>query len=64
MYNTTEDLTAPVACTAETYVGGDADNETKVTQLIGLGFTREMAEEALKACGGSIDHAASLLFSQ
>ena len=49
-------------------VQGSAKEENSVSadvqQLMSLGFPKQMCEEALKMCGGSVDHAASLLFSQ
>jgi hypothetical protein len=36
--------------------------EADVQQLMGLGFTREMAIGALQAANGNIDTAASMLF--
>lgn len=43
--------------------GADAAvKEADVQQLIGLGFSREMAEGALRAAGGNVDNAASMLF--
>lgn len=35
-----------------------------IDQLVNLGFTREQAIQALKATGGNVDFAASLLFSR
>jgi uncharacterized UBP type Zn finger protein len=37
-------------------------SEAAVTQLVGLGFTREMAVGALQAMNGDVDAAASMLF--
>jgi hypothetical protein len=36
--------------------------EADVQQLMGLGFSREMALGALQAAGGDVDAAASMLF--
>ncbi|OJD29578.1 dna damage-inducible protein 1 [Diplodia corticola] len=33
-----------------------------IDQLVGLGFSREQAINALRACGGNVEYAASLLF--
>ena len=38
------------------------DKEEALTQLMDLGFSREQCEQALKASGGNVDHAAALLF--
>lgn len=37
-------------------------NEAAVSQLVGLGFSRQMAVEALNAMGGDVDAAAAMLF--
>eukprot|EP00192_Tetraselmis_astigmatica_P011913 CAMPEP_0117683292 /NCGR_PEP_ID=MMETSP0804-20121206/20291_1 /TAXON_ID=1074897 /ORGANISM="Tetraselmis astigmatica, Strain CCMP880" /LENGTH=418 /DNA_ID=CAMNT_0005493813 /DNA_START=41 /DNA_END=1297 /DNA_ORIENTATION=+ len=39
-----------------------AADESKVTQLMGLGFSREQVAQALNACGGDIEAAAAILF--
>jgi hypothetical protein len=36
--------------------------EADVQQLVGLGFSREMAVGALQAANGNVDEAASMLF--
>ncbi|KAF6258544.1 hypothetical protein COO60DRAFT_1691995 [Scenedesmus sp. NREL 46B-D3] len=41
---------------------GPGLNEAAVTQLVGLGFSREMAVGALQAVNGDVDAAASMLF--
>lgn len=41
---------------------GSNVNEADVQQLVGLGFSREMAEGALRAANGNVDQAASMLF--
>ena len=43
--------------------GGGGDAEGKVAKLMELGFDRAKCVEALQACGGNEEHAASLLFS-
>lgn len=37
-------------------------DESKVAQLMGLGFSRDVAVGALQAMGGNVDAAASMLF--
>mmetsp|Transcript_30532 Transcript_30532/g.42279 ORF Transcript_30532/g.42279 Transcript_30532/m.42279 type:complete len:420 (-) Transcript_30532:99-1358(-) len=43
--------------------GLEADMEVKIATLVGLGFVREQAIQALNATGGDVDQSASLLFS-
>jgi UBA/TS-N domain len=50
----------PAAAPAAAAAGGGS--EAKLQQLVGLGFSRQQAEEALAVCGGDADRAASFLF--
>ena len=45
-------------------IGGSTFPENDITQLTNLGFSRQQAVSALKACGGNVEMAASLLFQQ
>mmetsp|Transcript_7792 Transcript_7792/g.14729 ORF Transcript_7792/g.14729 Transcript_7792/m.14729 type:complete len:413 (-) Transcript_7792:107-1345(-) len=54
--------TAPPAA-GDSIAAESSDMEAKVTQLVGLGFAREQAMAALQATNGSVDLAASMLFS-
>ena len=64
-----EDATPSTPSTPSTPVADDGlprsaphVNEEKVSQLIGLGFTRAQAVEALRATGGDVDLAGAMLF--
>lgn len=48
--------------TAAATAAGGVVNEAAVQELVGLGFSREMAVGALQAANGNVDEAASMLF--
>jgi DNA damage-inducible protein 1 len=50
------------AAAAEGAAAGGVVREADVQQLVGLGFSREMAVGALQAANGNVDAAASMLF--
>lgn len=42
--------------------GQEGDLDAKLSQLMGLGFSKEQCQQALSAAAGNVDHAAAILF--